>query len=285
MKKILITGSNGLIGSELMNVLSQNTEYEITGVGRHSSDQHKTLNVDFSKNWSIDQLPEKCDVIIHLAQSEKFRDFPESSQEVFDVNTTSTLKLLEYARKCGAQKFIYASSGGIYGNKEKGFDEDQAVIPNKDLGFYLGTKLCSEIAVESFSNIFDTIILRFFFAYGKKQNKSMLIPRLVDNIKNGNAITLQGQNGITINPIHVSDAATAVAKSIELKGNHKINVAGSEELSLKQICEAIGEKVNKKVSYNFQQTEPKNLIGDIKKMESILVKPKINFKKGLDDMI
>ncbi len=283
--KIIVTGCTGLIGNELMRQLDQHGGFEATGLGRKTNAKNSILKVDLAEDWDFNSLPEKADVIIHLAQSEKFRDFPESSEEVFRVNTLSTLKLLEYARKSGAKKFIYASSGGIYGNSNKGFDEKEPVVANKDLGFYLSTKFCSEILVESYSKLFNTIILRFFFVYGKDQRKSMLIPRLVENIRNGNPITLQGENGITINPIHVSDSAKAIIKAIGLSSNHKINVAGAEELSLKEICECIAGKLNKKAVYSIQNEEPKNLIGDTKKMRELLWKPGITFNEGINDLI
>jgi UDP-glucose 4-epimerase len=282
MKRILITGCNGLIGESLVQKLKADESLNLTGIGRSKNSQINIFNIDLSKEWSDDSLPKEMDVIIHLAQSEKFRDFPETSIEVFNVNTYSTLKLLEYGRKAGVKKFIYASSGGVYGSSANEFNEDSPLVSAKDLGFYLSTKFCSEMLVENYSNFFDISILRLFFVYGPKQRKDMLIPRLIDSVKNGKEIKLQGESGIKINPIYVDDAASAIQKTLSIKGNFKFNIAGPEVLSLRDIVETISESTGIKPVYDIDKTvTPKNLVADIGKMTELLLEPKIKFKEGL----
>ena len=169
MRTILITGYNGLVGKELIEELKKDNSFGLLGIGRSENSDVKVINIDLNTEWNENVLPTKADVIIHLAQSEKFREFPEAAFDVFNVNTTSTLKLLDYARKAGVTKFIYASSGGIYGNSHIGFNEDDPVVSRRDIGFYLGSKFCSELLADSYVTFFDVIILRFFFVYGKTQ--------------------------------------------------------------------------------------------------------------------
>lgn len=287
MKKILITGSNGLIGEALIERLVKEDEYAIFGVCRSTGNSRiNTINLDLNTEWESSQLPPKIDIVIHLAQSENFRNFPESAIEVFNVNTISTLRLLEYARKAGAENFIYASSGGVYGNSDSGFNEEAPLISSKDLGFYLGTKFCSEILVENYSNFFDINILRFFFVYGPKQRKNMLIPRMVESVKVGNPIQLQGECGLKINPIFVTDAVKAIETTMQIKGNNKFNIAGTEILSLKEIANIIGLKLGKKPVFNYDNSkEAKHLIADISKMNKLLCTPQVNFNSGIDFLI
>lgn len=287
MKNILITGANGLIGKSLLPLLAEeNNLFAITSQKNIQNTKNVTfIPIDLSKEWNTSILPNNIDLIIHLAQSAHFRDFPEKSQEVFAVNTDSTLKLLHYAQQIGVKKFIYASSGGVYGNGEQHFAEDSPLAPSGDLGFYLSTKLCSEILLESFIKFFDIITLRLFFVYGKNQKKSMLIPRLVDNVKESKTIILQGENGIKINPIHVDDAVIAIQNSLSLLGSHKINIAGNEVLSLKQIVEIIETHVGKKAVFKIQNQEIKNLVADTEKMERLLHIPSINLKMGLSSIV
>lgn len=287
MKNILVTGANGLIGLELVKNLC--TNHKVVSISRSKlnivSENVTQIVLDFDNPWSIDKLPEAIDIIIHLAQSEKFRDFPESALDVFNVNTLSTLKLLDYARKAGAKKFIYASSGGIYGNSNVGFNEDDPVINKKDLGFYLGSKFCSEIIAENYTSFFEVVILRFFFVYGKEQKSSMLIPRLLNSVLEGKEIVVQGKDGIKINPVHVTDAVKAIVNSFDVRGSHKINIGGPDVLCLREICEIIGRKVNKTPVLRHENSEPKHLFGDISKMEKLLVKPEISFSAGINELI
>lgn len=284
MNTIIITGCNGLIGKSVVEILVKQG-HNIIGVGRSSNAEIKMVNMDLTDGWNEAQLPSKADVVIHLAQSELFRDFPSSAKDVFNVNTVSTMQLLDYSRRAGVKKFIYASSGGIYGNSNDEFSEDEPVSMRSDLGFYLSTKFCSELLVQSYGTFFNTDILRFFFVYGKEQREDMLIPRLVKSVKQGLEITLQGEQGIKINPVYVQDAAKAVAACLSLKGNNRINVAGSEIFNLKSICEAIGKQLGKEPVFKIQDTEPKHLVADISRMKELLVEPEISFEEGIKLLI
>ena len=114
--KILITGASGLIGAEVLKKLGKDCEIfvadrTITASKRQGNITY--LPLDLSKSELCFDMPDNLDCVLHLAQSEKFRDFPASAIEVFNVNTYSTLLLLDHARRSGVKKFVYASSGGI----------------------------------------------------------------------------------------------------------------------------------------------------------------------------
>ena len=284
MKHVLITGCNGLIGDVLIEQLIGDKELQLYGISRSINTKVSTIELDLSTNWPDNILPKKIDVVIHLAQSEKFRDFPESADEVFHVNTLSTLNLLEYARKAGAKKFIYASSGGLYGNSDMAFTEESPLQPNNDLGFYLSTKFSSELLVGNYESFFDINILRFFFVYGEKQQKNMLIPRLIDSVKTLEAINIQGTEGIKINPVYVEDAANAIIKIINKQGSYNFNIGGSEIISIRNISEIIGKQLNIKPVFEYQNIDAKNLIGDISKLKTLFT-PTITIEKGIKKMI
>jgi UDP-glucose 4-epimerase len=284
-RRILITGSNGLIGRALSRRLAEHKGFGVTGVGRHAS-VPGDICLDFAGEWSEADLPERTDVMIHLAQSENFRSFPERAQEIFSVNTVSTLRLLEYARKAGVQKFIYASSGGVYGNSDTMFQENSPLTSSKDLGFYLSTKFCSELLVENYYPFFEIVILRFFFVFGPAQKQDMLIPRLVRAVKSGTPITIQGEEGIRINPIYVEDAVTVMVNALSLKGSHKFNVAGFDTFSLRDIIRMIGEHTgHSPVIVNDRGSTPKSLLGDITKMKELLPHPEYPFSEAIKLMI
>jgi nucleoside-diphosphate-sugar epimerase len=286
MKRCLVTGVTGLIGSSLLPALEP--DWDVIGLSRTRPEESPKpaisprLVIDLSTAWDTAALPPRIDAVIHLAQSEHFRDFPERALGIFKVNTLSTLRLLDYARRASATTFILASSGGIYGPRDRELTEDMEILAKGDLGFYLGTKLCAEVVAESYTPYLDIIVLRLFFVYGPGQRKSMLIPRLVQSVAEERPITLQGQNGIRMNPTYVSDAVAAICRSLNLRGCHKINVAGPEVLSLRQIGEIIGEAVGIKPNFQSQAgSDPGHLIGDISKMTEMLGPPTVRFEEGL----
>lgn len=276
---ILLTGAGGLIGANLHAELIKSGATVFTVSRSIKNDDN--LDINFAAEWDTNLLPKNIDCIIHLAQSESFRDFPQKATDIFYTNTLSTLKLADWAHKNNVKKFIFASSGGIYGNKDDGFNEKDELIYKNDFGFYLGSKHCSEIILDNYIKLLNIIQLRFFFVYGKEQRKDMLIPRLIDNIANSIPLTLQGANGIKINPIHVSDAVQCIIKALELNESNKFNIGGSEILSLRQIADAIGKQVNKKPEFIVDDTIPKSLIGDISKMKKYLHTPQTSFAEGI----
>ena len=99
--------------------------------------------------------------------------------------------MLDYAREAGAKKFIYASSGGVYGSAQHSFSETATLPANGENGFYISSKLCSGVLAENYKISGCNYIAVLFFVYGKKQKSTMLMPRLLANVKDGKPVTLQ----------------------------------------------------------------------------------------------
>lgn len=287
INSILITGCNGLLGRDLCEKLSK-SNLDLYGLV-HNNLYTPIKNVryiikDLSNLNNLDKLPKKIDCIVHLAQSSNFRKFPEFSQDIFNVNVSSTAFLLEYARKINVKKFIYASSGGIYGKGPSSFDENASIVPIGDLGFYLGTKTCGEIIVQSYASIFEVNIIRPFFIYGKYQNRSMLIPRIMDSISNGKAITIQNNQGIRINPINVDDASNSVIALLEKNSSSIFNIAGPEILSIFEIAETMADFLQKKPIYKNIAGPSYDIIADITLMKKELKVPTKTLKQSLHEI-
>lgn len=288
-QKILVTGHSGLIGSHLLKRLIEDGDYEIFTLGRTrpKEPQVQFIQSDFSKDNFIESLPKQMDIVVHLSQSENFRLFPEKATEVFKVNTLSTALLADYAFNAGVKKFIYASSAGIYGlGNNEDYNEEQEIVYKNELGYYLATKHCSEVILENYWSLFSVVLLRFFFVYGKGQRRTMLLPRLVDNIKAKRPISLAGEEGITISLTHVSDAVNAIISSFNLSESHKINITGPENLSIKRIAEIIGNKLNTPPVYQHSyEQKPNHLMGNNAKMQKLLCLPLVEFKEGVVDIL
>ena len=276
-QRIVLTGATGLIGKAVIDILRE--RYDLISVGRAKPPEGtQGITADLGQPLDRSCMPTTADAVIYLAQSEHFRDFPRRSQEIFRVNVANVCSVLDWARGAGVKKFVLGSSGGIYGHGEDAFREDDVIHPDNPLGFYLASKHCAELLSAKF---FDLLILRFFFVYGPGQRSSMLIPRLIDSVRYGRPITLQGHDGIRINPIYVGDAADALVRLLALEGTHKINVAGLEVLALRDICDVIGEAVGRVPVYKSEPGVPRHIIGDIAKMKEFVGVPKVGFREGL----
>jgi UDP-glucose 4-epimerase len=285
MQKIVVTGGSGLIGKRFLADLSHRAE--VIAIGRHNPSIGDVSWVphNFSET-NLPELPRDVDSVVYLAQSEHFREFPQQAQDIFEVNVATVQRMLDWARMSGVSRFILASSGGVYGYGEDAFHEDDAVPSIDPLGYYLASKQCSELLAGSYAECFRVVILRFFFVYGPGQKKSMLIPRLIDSVVSGRPITLQGPDGIRLNPIFVNDASNAICHALELTNSHTINVAGPEVLSLREIGTLIGQAVGRQPVFDCEQNAvPRHLSGDISKMCKLLVPPQVSFVDGLRSML
>jgi nucleoside-diphosphate-sugar epimerase len=287
----LVTGVNGLIGYELVKCLLLNPDNKIIGItNEESSIQHANFNpvkIDLSIKNNFEYIFNnfKIDIVIHLAQSKKFREFPEEVYNIWNVNTNATLELLEYSRKFKVKMFIYTSSGGVYGIGRNIYSEEYDIKINKDLGFYLSSKIISEILISNYSNYFNTVILRPFFVYGKRQNRSMLIPRLVDKIKNSEPIIISESGGIKINPIHVNDFIHALLLVIKNQSKGIFNVCGDEILSIQEISQIIADKMTLPVKFLVNSERSDDLIGDNTKIKKIGFIPRVSIREGIKDLL
>ena len=274
LKVAIVTGVSGLIGYEVAQNLLKNTDFKVIGVARTNPEiKHERfhfLEIDFEElNW-IEFLPHKADYIFHLAQSYDYRDFPDKSQSIFTINTDSTLKLLNYGIKAGIEKFTYISSGGVAKPSEKLIEAKSEIETGPHLNFYLRTKFISEILVKTYQEFFKILICRPFFVYGKRQQANLLFPRLAKSIKEGNKITIQGKNGITINPIYVADAAEAIVKLFKNDNIELANVGGTVQISLSELVNKISTTIKGKPILEWQNSVDSKFVADIDLMNKEL---------------
>ena len=113
----------------------------------------------------------------------------------------------------------------------------------------------------------------------------MLLPRLVDKILNNEQIIIENNGGIIINPINGKDAGISVFNTINLEGFNIINIAGIENLSILGIIHLISKKLKIEPLIKYKNTKPRNLIGDIDKMKSLLHVPKIKLEDGINELL
>jgi UDP-glucose 4-epimerase len=270
------------VGSHLIRALAPSYETYALDVAPPPSDLPTSIawiSGDLTAASLEHSLPERVDAVVYLAQSSRYREFPAGAASVFGVNIAGPFRMLEYARKITATQFIITSSGGVYGFNYESFAETDPVNP---LGFYLSSKYASELLVANYRQFFDTIVLRPFFVYGAGQRASMLVPRLVQSVIDGKPITLKGKDGMRANPLHVSDAVAAITSALEVEGNALINLAGPQDLSLREIGEMIGRHVNRPPRFEIEDCEsPNHLVGDNSRMRELLVAPQVRFSDGV----
>lgn len=165
--KILITGSSGMLGSDLVEVLSR--DFEVFGITRHSaslySTRHKTICLDLIDQAVLRReiLKVKPDVVIHAAAFTKVDVCEDEGQKAFVLkqNTEIVKNLIHICNESGAFLIFFSTDYVFNGQKKEPYLEDDAIHP---VNFYGQTKAWAEEALIKESERF--IIFRVTWLYG-----------------------------------------------------------------------------------------------------------------------
>ncbi|HET8752605.1 MAG TPA: NAD(P)-dependent oxidoreductase [Gaiellaceae bacterium] len=280
--RILITGAAGFVGTHALERLG--AEHELYPVVRRAPDETREWIVqDLTQPLDRSRLPARIDAVIHLAQSPRYREFPEGAEDVYAVNVHSTFELLEYARTAGAQSFVLASSGGVYGYSYETLVETS---PMRPLNFYLTSKHIAESLAATYQAFFRTVVLRFFFVYGPGQER-MLVPTLIEKVRKGDQISIAGRPGQRINPIHVEDAVEVFPPALELSRSDVFNVAGEEVVSIRDLVDVIEQATGERAHVRHIDPQPAgDLVADNSRMKEVLgVRPSVSLLGGIRSML
>jgi UDP-glucose 4-epimerase len=276
--RVLVTGATGSIGSRLLERLAPaNQVFAVSRRGGPEREGVEWIKADLSEPLDRGALPGSIDAIAHLAQSERYRDFPEGALDVFAVNVQSTAALLEYARGAGARSFVLASTGGCYAPGPDPVTEETALITP---GPYFRSKRMAELLVENYADQLGGGILRLFFAYGP--GGKLLVSRLASRILAGDEIVIEGDPGMAMNPIYVDDAAAAVEAALGLTEQSTINVAGDEVLRIRDLVERLSAAIGREAIVSPGGDSPGDLVADTSRMRSQLgIRPEVDLERGL----
>jgi UDP-glucose 4-epimerase len=239
--------------------------HEVTALGR---------DVDLSVPLERHGLP-AVDSVVHLAQANV--PFPEGALALHRVNTVSTAELLEHARTAGAQSFVYASSGSIYGFGDGAVREDD---PRRATDFYAVTKRNGEALVEAYAPYLSTVIVRPFTPYGPGQ-RGRLVPGLVARVRDGVAVTLNEGGRPRLTPIYVDDALRVLAAAVGLEGHHAVNLAGDDVTDIRALAETIGKAIGREPVFEQGPGRSGDLIGDNGRLHELFPGPLVPLAEGL----
>lgn len=284
MNRILVTGASGHLGARALEALCLRNEVHaivraVPAAMRPGVTYH---TIDLSGDWSTEALPARIDTVIHLAQSRRFREFPQHALDIFRVNVGATAILLDYASRARARHFVLASTGGLHRPSETVIREcTKADPPDGPLAYYYRSKQIAELLASEYKTQMDISVLRPFFIFGPGQSPDKLIPRLVDSVRVGRPIQLAGQDGLTINPVFIADVAELLNAILDAPGSRILMVAGPDAVSIRGIAEMIGQEIGRKPVFEHKEGDGGRLIADYLAAESLLGRALTGFPEGL----
>jgi UDP-glucose 4-epimerase len=263
MKKILVTGGAGFIGSNLVDRLIAQ-DCEVTVVDDLSSGRRDYINPR-AKFWKLNIASEKIDAIFkaesfdfvyHLAAQIDVRASVANPSFDNQINVLGGLNILDKAKKYGVKKVIFASTGGaIYGETEEIPTTEHA--PTYPLSPYGINKLAFEKYLNYYYQVYNLnyTILRFANVYGPRQFKggeAGVIAIFIDNAIKGQASVMYGDGQQTRDFVFVYDVVSALIKAKEIDCRGEINISMGRETSLLELREKIEEVLGEKIIVNLR---------------------------------
>jgi nucleoside-diphosphate-sugar epimerase len=297
MKKILITGSSGTIGTRLGEKLL-NLGYEIIGVDWKKNKWHKNLekrttHLDLrNKNLVLKKLPKKVDLIIHLAANARVYELVKNPDLAID-NMITIYNILEYARINKIKNIIFASSREVYGNTKKAKHKEEDVKIENCESPYSVSKISGEALIHSYHKCFgiNYVIIRFSNVYGMYDESDRVIPLFIRKaIKNENFVVF-GKDKI-LDFTYIDDAVEGTIKIIQkfdkIK-NNTFNIATGKGTKILFVAQLIKKFLNSKSRIIIKQNRPGEVIkyiADISKARRLLnYEPKTNIIEGIKKTI
>jgi GDP-L-fucose synthase len=299
MKKVLITGVNGLVGTHLLKKCL-NEGYKVVGVDLKKGKQLPTtgwefVQEDLTKPFAIESLfmNHKFDAVFNcfgikgspIRAKDKPVDFLYPS---FKINT-------EIINQCALQNIwlVFVSSVGVYAPAEK-FEEDSVwkTLPGEADWFPSWSKRMGEILLEAYSvqyNYHNWAIIRpanIFGEYDDFTGKGTVIASTIKKIAEAETqIEAWGDGSPIRDFVYAGDVADAVLDLYKRKLHTTINFGAGEEITIKQMIESLIKISGKDLTINWNTSKPNGDLRrqmDTTKQEQIGLLPKLGFEKALE---
>lgn len=302
MKKYLVTGGAGFIGSHIVERLLKDGEF-VRVIDNFSSG--KKENLDFTKGNKNFELIEgdirdydKClnstkdmDYVLHQAA---LRSVPKSMKDPYsynDVNINGTLNLLRAAKENNIKRFVFASSSSVYG--------DTDVFPEKEdsLPLLISPYALSKLAGEYYCRIFSenykltTVSLRYFNVFGPRQSLddeyAVVIPKFIHCILHDEQPPIFGNGKQSRDFTYIANVVEANILAATRDGvkSAVFNVANNKDHTVLELVEILNKIMNKSIQPKFLPPRLGDVfktLADISRIKEALgFKPLVDFEAGL----
>ena len=309
MSKVLVTGSDGFIGSHLVEELVKKG-YEVRAFVYYNSfnnwgwldtlpkeimDHVEVFAGDVRDPNGVRESMKGCDAVFHLAALIAIPFSYHSPDAYVDTNIKGTLNILQAARDLGTARVLVTSTSEVYGTAQYvPIDEKH---PYQGQSPYSATKIGADRLAESFYRSFDlpVTIVRPFNTFGPRQSARAVIPTIITQLLAGKEEIKLGSLTPTRDFNYVKDTAhgfIAMYKSDKTIGQ-EINIATQKEISIGQLAEELIRQINPNAKIicdedrlRPEKSEVNRLLGCNKKiLELTDWKPQYTFEQGLAETV
>lgn len=298
MKKVLITGGAGFIGSNFVHLmLKKHPEYKITVLdnlsyaGRKENlqdvlDKITFIKGDIRNKEDVEKAMNGCDEVVHFAALTHVDRSILEAGEFIQTDVYGTFNLLEAAKKFGIKKFLYVSTDEVYGSINDGsFKETDNLNPRNP---YSASKAAADLLCQSYFETYGLPILitRSSNNYGPFQHPEKFSPKTIIYTLLGKKIPVYGKGENIRDWLYVEDNCEAIDVVLQKgKIGEIYNIAGKQELQNIVIVKTILKLLNKDEGLiEFVKDRPGHDLRyslDISKIEKLGWKPKVKFEEGI----
>ena len=281
MKKAIVTGGAGFIGSNIVDrLIDMGVEVHIidnlsTGFEKYINPKAIFHKMDISEIDSKHNYYEfkNTDVIFHCAALARVQPSIEDPVPFDKVNVNGTLRMLKLAHDLGVKRFVYSASSSCYGNN-KNFPtpETESTNPLSPYGLqkYIGEQYC-----KMFSEVYnlDTVSLRYFNVYGERMNLEgaykLVIAIFADQMLKDKPLTIINDGKQRRDFTYVGDVVDAnilAATHSERLDGEVFNIGNGDNFSVNELADMFGGKKQ----YGIEVLEPFLTLADNTKAKEIL---------------
>ncbi len=308
MKKIIVTGGLGFIGSNLIDILIKKKFYVINlDKITYSSNFYNTKNFKNLKNYKF----VKCDIsnkkilnilnkykpscIFNLAAEthvDRSIDNPDNFIKSNIVGVYNLLECFKNFSKRNKSKLVHISTDEVYGDVLNGRSSE--IYQYKPSSPYAASKAASDHLVSSYVRTYkiNAVITNCSNNYGPNQHPEKLIPKLIYNILNNKTLPIYGKGLNSREWIYVKDHCEALIKVYQKgKAGNFYNIGSNKNLSNLEVTKKllnIAKKkiiIGKNVKINFVKDRPghdvRYALNSNKIKKELNWKPKVNFSEGI----
>ena len=309
MKKVLVTGADGFIGSHLVEELVREG-YEVRALALYNSfniwgwldaipegtlRQVEVVTGDVRDPNGVRKAMEGMDAVMHLAALIAIPFSYDAPDAYVDTNIKGTLNVLQAARSLGTERVLVTSTSEVYGTAQYvPIDEKH---PYQGQSPYSATKIGADRLAESFYRSFGlpVTIVRPFNTFGPRQSARAVIPTIITQLLAGRKEIRLGSLAPTRDFNYVKDTARGfieILRSDKAIGE-EINIATQREISIGELAEELIRQINPKarIVCDEQRLRPKDseverLLGANAKIRELTEwEPRYTFEEGLAETI
>ncbi len=313
MKRVLVTGADGFIGSHLVEGLLDRG-YLVKGLAQYNSfgrlgwledikssnsDNLQIISGDIRDPFFVNDIVQECNAVLHLAALIAIPHSYVSPSSYLETNVMGTLNVLNACKIRGDLKVVCTSSSEIYGSAQ--YVPIDELHPINAQSPYAASKIGADQLALSYIKSFDLpiSIVRPFNTYGPRQSNRAVIPSIICQIVNGAKEIYLGDVTPTRDFSYVTDTVNGFIQMLEIEPSISeiINLGSDFEISIEKVVRLVSDIVgySVRIKKDSQRLRPKNsevnrLLADTEKAKKLLnwapeFAGEEGFKRGLEKTV